>query len=53
MNNSSKHLEQNVHGWERAMSLAGGLYFLAKGLRRGGLGGLLQLGIGGMAVARA
>ncbi|AEA83637.1 MULTISPECIES: YgaP-like transmembrane domain [Stutzerimonas] len=52
MNNSSKHLEQNVHGWERAMSLAGGLYFLAKGLRRGGLGGLLQLGIGGMAVAR-
>ena len=30
MNNSSKHLEQNVHGWERAMSLAGGLYFLAR-----------------------
>ena len=35
MNNSSKHLEQNVHGWERAVSPAGGLYFLAKGLRRG------------------
>ena len=52
MNNSSKQSEQNVHGWERAMSLAGGLYFLAKGLRHGGLSGLLQLGIGGMAVAR-
>jgi len=51
-NNSSNQPNQNVHGWERAMSLAGGLYFLAKGLRRGGLSGLLQLGIGGMAVAR-
>ncbi|EWC42678.1 DUF2892 domain-containing protein [Pseudomonas stutzeri] len=49
---SSNPSAQNVHGWERAASLAGGLYFLAKGLRRGGLGGLLQLGIGGMALAR-
>ena len=31
-NNSSNRQNQNVHGWERAMSLAGGLYFLAKGL---------------------
>lgn len=51
-NKSSNHQNQNVHGWERAMSLAGGLYFLAKGLRRGGLGGLLQLGIGGLALSR-
>lgn len=42
----------NVHGWERAASIAGGLYFLGKGLARGGLGGILQLGIGGMALAR-
>ncbi|WP_313054102.1 YgaP-like transmembrane domain [Pseudomonas lopnurensis] len=49
---SSNRSAQNVHGWERAVSLAGGLYFLGKGLRRGGLGGLLQLAVGGMALAR-
>ena len=42
----------NVHGWERAASLAGGLYFLGKGLSRGGLGGILQLAVGGLALAR-
>jgi len=42
----------NVHGWERAASIAGGLYFLGKGLGRGGLGGILQLAMGGMALAR-
>ncbi|CDZ93049.1 YgaP-like transmembrane domain [Pseudomonas saudiphocaensis] len=42
----------NVHGWERAASIAGGLYFLGKGLARGGLGGILQLGLGGLALAR-
>lgn len=48
----SKNASQNVHGWERAASIAGGLVFLAKGLGRGGLGGMLQLAIGGMALAR-
>lgn len=42
----------NVHGWERAASIAGGLYFLCKGLGRGGLGGILQLAVGGLALAR-
>ena len=42
----------NVHGWERAASIAGGLYFLGKGLARGGLGGIVQLGVGGLALAR-
>ncbi|MBA1272713.1 YgaP family membrane protein [Stutzerimonas azotifigens] len=43
---------ENVHGWERTASVVGGLYFLGKGLRRGGIGGLLQLAVGGMALAR-
>ena len=45
----SKH---NVHGWERAGSLAGGVVMMGKGLRRGGVFGLIQLAIGGMALAR-
>ncbi|HCJ30548.1 MAG TPA: DUF2892 domain-containing protein [Pseudomonas sp.] len=49
---SSNQASQNVHGWERAASIAGGLYFLGKGIGRGGLGGLLQLAMGGMALAR-
>lgn len=49
---SSDRPAQNVHGWERAASLAGGLYLLGKGLRHGGLGGLFQLGIGALALAR-
>ena len=52
MNKSSNQASQNVHGWERAASIAGGLYFLGKGLSRGGLGGLVQLALGGMALAR-
>ncbi len=52
MNKSSNQASQNVHGWERAASIAGGLYFLGKGLSRGGLGGLVQLAMGGMALAR-
>lgn len=48
----SKNTSQNVHGWERAASIAGGVVFLAKGLGRGGLVGMLQLAIGGMALAR-
>jgi len=47
-----KNASKNVQGWERAASIAGGLVFLAKGLGRGGVGGMLQLAVGGMALAR-
>lgn len=43
---------RNVHGWERASSLAGGALMISKGLRHGGLIGLLQIVVGGMALAR-
>lgn len=46
------HPPQNVHGWERIGSLAGGVLMMGKGLRRGGVIGLAQLAIGGMALAR-
>jgi hypothetical protein len=42
----------NVRGWERAGSLAGGLVLVGKGLRRGGLFGLVQIALGGVALAR-
>ena len=48
----NKNLPQNVHGWERTASVAGGLMMLGKGLRRGGLFGIIQLAMGGMALAR-
>ncbi|MHC8321800.1 YgaP family membrane protein [Pseudomonas sp. GB2N2] len=44
--------DHNVHGWERAGSLAGGLVMVGKGLRRGGFFGLIQVAIGGVALAR-
>ncbi|BAP44000.1 DUF2892 domain-containing protein [Pseudomonas sp. 21LCFQ02] len=44
--------EQNVQGWERITSLAGGVALVGKGLRRGGLFGLVQLAIGGAVLAR-
>ncbi|MCO7597392.1 MULTISPECIES: YgaP-like transmembrane domain [Pseudomonas] len=44
--------DHNVHGWERASSLAGGALMISKGLRHGGLLGLLQVAVGGMALAR-
>ena len=44
--------DHNVHGWERAGSLAGGLVMVGKGLRRGGIFGLIQVAIGGVALAR-
>ncbi|WP_223511414.1 DUF2892 domain-containing protein [Pseudomonas sp. GL-B-19] len=44
--------EQNVHGWERAGSVAGGIVMMGKGLRRGGIFGLIQVAIGGVALAR-
>lgn len=47
-----KTAPQNVHGWERGASVAGGLVMLGRGLRRGGVSGLLQLVMGGMALAR-
>ena len=44
--------EQNVHGWERAGSVATGVLMVGKGLRRGGLFGLIQMAIGGAVLAR-
>ncbi|WP_336333929.1 DUF2892 domain-containing protein [Pseudomonas putida] len=46
---SSQH---NVHGLERVGSLAGGALMFSKGLRHGGLVGLLQMVVGGLALAR-
>ncbi|MNE38356.1 hypothetical protein D3C81_468900 [compost metagenome] len=46
---SSQH---NVQGLERVSSLAGGALMVSKGLRHGGLVGLLQMVVGGLAVAR-
>lgn len=43
---------QNVHGLERAASLTGGAVLLTRGLRRGGLLGMVQLAMGGMALLR-
>lgn len=42
----------NVQGLERAASIGAGLLLIAKGLRRGGLGGLLNIGLGGMGLMR-
>lgn len=47
-----KNAPQNVHGLERTASLAGGLLLMGRGLRRGGLSGIVQLAMGGMALAR-
>ncbi|MHA6196719.1 YgaP family membrane protein [Pseudomonas wadenswilerensis] len=44
--------EHNVHGWERAGSVATGVVMVGKGLRRGGLLGLIQIAIGGAVLAR-
>lgn len=44
--------QQNVQGWERIGSLAGGVLMMGKGLRRGGIFGLVQLAIGGAVLAR-
>ncbi|KAB0485409.1 Protein of unknown function [Pseudomonas reinekei] len=44
--------EHNVQGWERLGSLAGGVVMVGKGLRRGGFFGLIQVAIGGVALAR-
>lgn len=47
-----QHSSQNVTGMERKLSIAGGLGLLACGLRHGGVGGLLALAAGGMALYR-
>lgn len=44
--------EHNVQGWERAGSVATGVVMVGKGLRRGGFFGLIQIAIGGVALAR-
>ncbi|KIY39488.1 hypothetical protein TZ03_17670 [Pseudomonas sp. 10-1B] len=44
--------QHNVRGLERVGSLAGGALMFSKGLRHGGLVGLLQMVVGGLAVAR-
>lgn len=44
--------DQNVQGWERIGSLAGGVVMVGKGLRRGGIFGLIQVAVGGVALAR-
>ncbi|MBF6038530.1 DUF2892 domain-containing protein [Pseudomonas sp. P154a] len=46
------HSEHNVYGWERAGSVAGGVVMMGKGLRRGGIFGLIQVAIGGVVLAR-
>lgn len=42
----------NVQGFERFASVAGGLVLLGKGIRRGGLMGIIEFAIGGMVLAR-
>ncbi|MCF5227177.1 DUF2892 domain-containing protein, partial [Pseudomonas syringae] len=39
--------DQNVQGWERIGSLAGGVLMMGKGVRRGGFLGLVQRVVGG------
>lgn len=43
---------QNVQGWKRIGSLAGGVVMVGKGLRRGGVFGLIEVALGGAALAR-
>ena len=42
----------NVKGTERTLSVIGGLALVGCGLRHGGLSGLLQIALGGMALMR-
>ncbi|CEA01155.1 hypothetical protein BN1049_00318 [Pseudomonas saudimassiliensis] len=43
---------KNVQGAERAASIIGGLALLGNGIRTGGLSGVLQMAVGGMAIFR-
>jgi hypothetical protein len=42
----------NVQGFERTASIVGGIMLLGCGIRKGGLAGLLEMALGGMAIAR-
>jgi len=44
--------EHNVQGWERAGSVATGVVLVGKGVRRGGVFGLIQIALGGVALMR-
>jgi hypothetical protein len=44
--------DNNVQGWERAGSIAAGVVLLGKGVSRGGIFGLLQIALGGVALKR-
>ncbi|UAX00055.1 DUF2892 domain-containing protein [Halopseudomonas nanhaiensis] len=50
---SNKNGPENVQGWERAASAVTGLMMVKKGLRARGLGSLVLLATGGMAIMRA
>ncbi|MFJ4154080.1 DUF2892 domain-containing protein [Pseudomonas sp. NPDC089752] len=52
IHSGSASAEHNVQGLERVGSLAGGALMFTKGLRHGGFIGLLQMVVGGVAVAR-
>lgn len=49
---SQANQAQNVEGFERFASVAGGLVLVGKGIRRGGLLGIIELAVGGMVLAR-
>ncbi|MNJ71612.1 hypothetical protein D3C77_681770 [compost metagenome] len=42
----------NVQGFERTASIVGGVMLLGCGIRKGGLVGLIEMALGGMAIAR-
>lgn len=42
----------NVQGFERTASIVGGVMLLGCGIRKGGLAGLIEMALGGMAIAR-
>ncbi|UVE16512.1 DUF2892 domain-containing protein [Pseudomonas sp. LS44] len=52
LNATSLPQSQNVQGWERCASLGGGALLIGKGLRRGGVLGLIEITIGGVTLAR-
>lgn len=48
----NQNQNQNVSDWERAASVIGGLVLVGRGLKKGGISGIVQLAMGGLAVAR-
>lgn len=51
-NPTQSNRARDIEGIERAASIAGGLMLAGKGLRRGGLFGIIQFAIGGVILAR-